>query len=260
MESTFPARGGCLILIVVALGQASPFGAHQAIASGRCELPAPTTVRRDGNSVWEMWDLPATGPWLGSDLPQAPGYVGYRAAIRSAGGDVPQPVADPPKPKDAAERELWRREDLNAALMYDGTGEVRPVRCLDAALFARQDARYSQLTRPTEFVAHLLRRGDSLRVYFGATDQMFPPREFQGSSDVARDVAAGWQYWVILHNHTVRTHSGKPALGLPAPSTSDVEFFNALAQRLGLREAWITNGMYTGVVAAERLERFSGRD
>ena len=221
-----------------------------------CELPESTMIRRDGSSVWEMWELPATGPWFSEELPQAPGYLAYRAAIRSAGGDVPRPEADPPQNKSDREREIWRREEVNGTLMYDGTGHVRPAQCLEAALFARQHSRYSQLTRPTEFVAHLLRRGDSLRVYFGSSDQMFPPRGFQMAPDVIRDVAAGWQYSAMLHNHTVRAYNGKPALGMPAPSTSDVQFFRMLAQRLSLREAWITNGMYTGVVATERLDRF----
>ena len=250
------ARRGCLFVIIAAYVPASVAGESQTPTNTRCELPQSTVIRRDGSSVWEMWELSATVPWFGEELPEAPGYVAYRAAIRSAGGDVPRPLADPPQNKDNREREIWRREELNAALMYDGTGHVRPVQCLEAALFARQDSRYSQLTRPTEFVAHLLRRGDSLRVYFGSSDQMFPPREFQASPDVARDVSAGWQYSVILHNHTVRAYNNNPALGMPAPSTSDVQFFRMLAQRLGLREAWVTNGMYTGVVATEKLDPF----
>jgi len=112
-----------------------------------------------------------------------------------------------------------------AALMYAGGGDVRPIRCLEAALFGLQDARYSELTRPTEFVAHILRHDDRLKVYLGASDQMFPPRPFDGLNEVAVDVAAGWQYWVVLHNHTVRTLDGKPALGMPTPSTSDMQLF-----------------------------------
>jgi hypothetical protein len=82
---------------------------------------------------------------------------------------------------------------------------------------------------------------------------------FHRLNEVAIDVAAGWQYWVLLHNHTVRTLNGQPALGVPAPSTSDVQFFGALAADPGLREAWITNGMHTGVVLVENLGQFSAR-
>jgi hypothetical protein len=143
--------------------------------------------------------------------------------------------------------------------MYAGSGEVRRIRCLEAALFALQDARYSELTRPTEFIAHILRRNDRLKVYFGASDQMFPPKNFYGLEEVAAEVKAGWQYWVVLHNHTVRTLDGRPALGMPAPSTSDVQLFKGLIENLGLREVWITNGMYTGVVSSENFGQFSTR-
>ena len=53
---------------------------------------------------------------------------------------------------------------------------------------------------------------------------------------------------------------GKPALGVPAPSTSDVELFRGLTARLGLREVWVTNGMYTGVVASANLLKFTTRE
>ena len=186
--------------------------------------------------------------------------MAYRAAIRAAGADLARPVADPPRPRNDAERELWRREHRNVALMYEGGGEVRRVWCLEAALFAFQDARYSQLTRPTEFAAHVLRRDERIKVYLGASDQMFPPKRFYGLDEVAADVAAGWEHWVVLHNHTVQTLAGKPALGVPAPSTSDVELFRGLIARLGLREVWVTNGMFTGVVPSEKLSQFSTRE
>jgi hypothetical protein len=252
---------GLLVLVMVASGGAKPApDSSQAAGAARCELPEPTVLRRDGNAVLQVWELPAAPVWFGETVPDAPGYLAYRAAIRAAGGDQARPVADPPQPKDDAQRKLWRNEDLNAALMYAGGGEVRLVRCLEAALFALQDARYSELTRPTEFVAQILRHDDRLKVYFGASDLMFPPKRFYGLEEVAADVAAGWQYWVVLHNHTLRTLDGKPALGMPAPSTSDVQLFKALVENLGLREVWVTNGMYTGVVSSGNLGQFSTRE
>ena len=89
---------------------------------------------------------------------------------------------------------------------------------------------------------------------------MFPPKRFYGLEEVEADVAAGWQYWVVLHNHTLGRLDGKPALGVPAPSTNDVQLFRELMEQLGLREVWVTNGMYTGVVPSENLGRFSTRE
>ncbi len=232
----------------------------EATPEARCELPAPSVLQRDGDAMLQAWELPATQLWFENTLPVAAGYDAYRAAIRAAGGDQARPVADPPQPKDEAERELWRLEDLNSELMYTGGGRVRAVQCLEAALFALQDARASQLTTPNEFIAHVLRKGERLKVYFGGSDEAFPPKSVYGLDEVAADVAAGWTYWAILHNHTVRTRDGKPALGVPAPSTSDVELFRGLAARLGLREIWVTNGMYTGVVLSEHLAAFHTRE
>jgi hypothetical protein len=81
--------------------------------------------------------------------------------------------------------------------MYTDAAEVRRIRCLEAALFAVQDARFSQLTRPTEFVASILRRDDRLKIYFGASDQMFPPNRTHGFSEIAADIAAGWHTGVV---------------------------------------------------------------
>ena len=86
-----------------------------------------------------------------------------------------------------------------------------------------------------------------------------PSKNFYGLEEVAAEVKAGWQYWAVLHNHTVRTLDGRPALGMPAPSTSDVQLFKGLVENLGLREVWITNGMYTGVVSSENLGQFNTR-
>jgi hypothetical protein len=155
-----------LILVTSASGVGtSSHAARQVAASARCELPESTVVRRDGRALLEMWELPASDVWFSANLPQSPGYAAYRTAISGAGADQIRPIADPPQPKDDGEMELWRREAFNEALMYTGGGHVRALRCLEAALFARQHARYSQLTQPTEFVAHILQRGDRLRIY-----------------------------------------------------------------------------------------------
>jgi hypothetical protein len=252
---------GLLVVVTVACAGAKPaLEASQVAVSTRCELPESTVLRRDGNSILQMWELAMSPVWLAEIVPDAPRYLAYLAAIRAAGGDQVRPVADPPHPKDDAERELWRNEDRNGALMYAGGGSVRRIQCLEAALFALQDARYSQLTRPTEFVAQILRLDDRIKVYFGGSDVMFPPKPFYGLEEVAADVATGWRYWVVLHNHTLRSRDGKPALGVPAPSTSDVQLFKGLVERLGLREVWVTNGMYTGIVPSENLSQFSARE
>src|SRR5688572_12665284 len=180
-----------LLLSVVCLGVPRVTIA-QAADSERCELPQPRVLRAEANAIVQVWELPADPIWTSDELPEAPGYAAYRTRIRAVGGDQPQPVADPPTIRDDNERELWRKEDLNTDRMYNGVGEVRPVRCIDAALFALQDARYSQLTHPTEFVAHILRSDGRLKIYFGASDEPTPPKSVYGLDEVAAAVAEGW--------------------------------------------------------------------
>jgi hypothetical protein len=123
------------------------------------ELPDPAVLRREGNVVMLRWDLSASPIWMSETLPDAPRYVAYRAAIQAVGNDVLRPKLILKSDTEVG-REIGRREEHNTALMYSGAGHVRPIRCLEAALFAFQDARYSELTKPAEFIAHVLRRGD----------------------------------------------------------------------------------------------------
>ena len=262
LMSIFGRAALIALLIALAMGRAVDARVQagaQAASNALCELPEPTVLRREGTALLEMWELPSSPVWLSENLPGDPVYAAYRAAIDRAGANQIRPPVEPPQPKDEADRELWRREGLNEEVMYSGGGHVRRIHCLEAALFARQHARYSQLTHPTEFVAHILTRGDHLKVYFWGSDQPFPPRAGYGQDEARADVFAGWQFSVVLHNHTIRTLNGRPALGFPGPSTSDVQLSRSLAANLGLREVWVTNGIYTGVVTADSLGRFSTR-
>lgn len=243
-----------------------PRGATPAGAAPACELPgAPAVVRRVAAAILERWDIDATPALFEPVLPPDPGYAAYRAAIRQAGAELVHPIADPPAVQGDAERELWRREDRNRELAYSGdAGAIRPIHCLEALFFARQHARHDQLAAPTEFLLAVLERRDGggrrrLRLYFAAGDQMFPPKSVYPFPDVAADVAAGWDFTVLLHNHTIRRRGDRPALGVTAPSTSDVEILRGLAAELRLRAAWVTNGVYTIEIPAVAFARYSTR-
>lgn len=228
----------------------------------RCALPAaPEIVKRDGAAVLERWELPAADVLFSAALPDDAGYARYRRAIHEAGGDVIHPIADPPEITTDALREVWRREDLNLALAYSGQGgTIRPIHCLEALLFARQHARHDELTSPTELGVLVLRRiidgQPMLRIYMGSSDVMFPPHSVYGSDEATADHAAGWELLVHLHNHTIRKHAGKPALGVTAPSTNDVQFLRSLAEHTGLASAWVTNGVFTIEIPAAALARY----
>jgi len=247
---------GCLVgaaAIALAGACGASTSAPGAPGAARCELPEPVVVARDGAAVLERFDL-ADGPgWYADVLPAAPAYAAYRRAIVAAGADRP----DPAQIETSTDEVVWAPERVNRALALGGSaGVVRPARCLDAALFARQHTRHDQLTHPTEFIAVALRRGDTLRVYFGGSDTLFPPPSVYGLDQAARDRADGWAQVFLLHNHTLQhTPDGQLVLGVPAPSTNDVHLFRGVD---GFAAAWVTNGLYTVEIAAHHLPRYRG--
>ena len=255
-------RAAVLFALAIACGgtPAGPRRSGPDPVDPRCALPEPAVIEQDGNAVLLRWDLPFEPFWFEAGVPDDPTYLAYRRAIREAGADLAQPIADEPLATTEAERELWRRERENAALTYGGAGRVRRIGCLEAALFAHQHARYDELVQPTELVATVLRRDAMMRIYFGASDAMFPPKAVYGLDEARADVANGWRLIIHLHNHTLQKRAGKPALGAPSPSTSDVELLRGLAEELHLERVWVTNGMFTGEVPASALGRYRTRE
>jgi len=225
---------------------------------------APVVVKRSGSAVLQFWTVAERSVLRPADLPRDSAFLEFRRTIERAGADLLRPVADPPRIRGASDAEVWRLEARNEELAYSGrAGLVRPARCLDALLFAYQNTRYPQLSHPTEFIASILRREVNgewlLRIYFSASDMLFPPQDYYGFDEIEKELAAGWEFWAVLHNHTVRSYRGALALGVPAPSTSDVDLLRSLVGNLGLRNAWITNGFFTIEIPAVALDQYVGR-
>ncbi|MEO0558886.1 MAG: hypothetical protein AAF170_11955 [Bacteroidota bacterium] len=219
----------------------------------------PVVIHRDDNATLVRWDLDAA-LWSRSQIPADPAYQQYRHQVEAAGADEMRPAQV--VPEHQRHEAFWSRELRNVELAYTDAGTIRPVRCLDALLFAHQNAHVRQLEHPTEFLASILRKTvdgqPRLRVYVGAGDELFPPKSVYGFDQVERDVADGWTYAVMLHNHTIQDAGGQMRLGVPAPSISDVQLLNSLIGRFGLEEAWVTNGLYTVEIRAADMGRYLG--
>ena len=225
---------------------------------------SPTIVKRDGNSILQFWTIPQRRVFFSRSLPDDTTFLDFRQTIRLANADINPPVADPPQPASENERQMWANEARNVEVAYSGRGgNVRPLQCLDALLFAYQNARYSQISHPTEFIASILRQSlngqNMLRIYFAGSDTEFPPKGFYGFDEIKQDMAMGWEFWTVLHNHTVQSNNGAPALGVPAPSTSDVDLLRSLSNSAGLQNAWVTNGFYTIEIPAIAFDQYLGR-
>lgn len=215
-----------------------------------CATPTQRTtlVERDG-AVLEIWRFRQEVVTT-AELPNDPAFRAYRAAIVRDGADLRRPVADPPVIETEAQASIWRDEDHNNVMAYDsGVGAIEPISCLNALLFARQASRVSQVDRPTEFVASALRResqsGTDVIVVFGAGSEMFVPREIYGLEVVEPLLAEGWSFRYSIHNHTLQRNGNLLALGVPVPSTSDVQLSRSLADRFEMDSVKVTNGFYT---------------
>jgi len=231
----------------------------------RCAWPAsPRTIRQEGNAVLLEWRFPETAVYSEPAIPSDGAYLAFRAAVRADGAVVRRPIADPPQPANEAEAALWRDEDANHELAQSGTvGHIEGITCLDALLFAYQNARVPELTNPTEFLASVLRREapgrSELAVVFGAGHEMFVPKSMYGLDVVTELVDQGWEYWYTIHNHTLQRNGDRVALGRPALSVSDVQVLRSLAAEQGLKSARVTNGFYTFSAQADELSALRSR-
>lgn len=222
-----------------------------------------TKVRARDGAVLETWEL-SLQDVLVEELPGDAAFLEYRAAIERDGADLRRPVQDPPAIGSEAAAAIWRDEFFNNDLVFDeGVGAVEPISCLDALLFARQAGRFSQIDRPTEFSASVLRRegetGTDLLVVFGAGSEMFVPGEFYGFDVVGDLLDDDWSPWYAIHNHTVKRNGDRLALGVPVPSTNDVQLLRSLSESLGLDSVRVTNGFYTFRASVEELDRMRSR-
>lgn len=227
-----------------------------------CFWPSAPDLRSDDDGyVLKVWRFPLEEVHTRPVLPDEPGLLAYRAAMRSEGRVDRYPLLYLPPARNDAEAIVWRDEGFNNELAYaGGAGSIEPITCLDALLFAEQNARIPQLQRPTEFVASVLRKGtadrDEVVVVFGAGNEMFPSAPALGFDIVDAYLARGWRYWYSLHNHT-RQATG--ALGVPVPSTSDVQMVRNQAGSRGLERLRVTNGFYTFDAAIGDIADFRAR-
>ena len=237
---------------------------HERI-DARCRLPSdPVEVREEGGAVLVVWEMPAEDVYGAPVLPADPGLLAWRAALRADSANLLRPVGDEPEPATEEEAALREDERFNGELALQGeVGEIAPITCLDALLFAYQNARVSQLERPTEFLASVLRRdaadGPRLAVVFGAGSEMYPPKWVYGFDVVDAYRDAGWRWLYVLHNHTTQPNGERLVLGTPTLSTSDVQLTRGLAAERGLEGARVTNGFLTFSAPYGDLRRLRSR-
>lgn len=230
--------------------------------STACSWPsAAESSSGDSTYVLKVWRFPLERQHSATLLPNEPGLLAYRDAMHAAGVVERYPTLHVPPARDEAEARVWQDEAHNNSLAYTRlAGSIEPITCLDALLFAEQNARVPQVDRPSEFLASVLRKETSGRqevvVVFGAGSGVVPPSPAYGTEIVDAYLVAGWRYWYALHNHTRQANG---SLGVPVPSTSDVQLVRNLARDSRLERVRVTNGLYTFDAAVAELADFRAR-
>ncbi len=235
--------------------------APAALAQG-CALPEPEVLMREGDQsapggrLVQMWELDAAqAEILWSRTEPQGDYARFRAALNALEMD-----ADPVALLLAAQEAHSGAERHNSRVAIDNAGYwIRPAGCLEMLLTGIQHGRMDTFETPSEFAAFVLRspNGERIRVYFYTNNYDGLGRVDPVGEPVERDHAAGWSVLIGMHNHAF--HPGDPGLnGVLAPGASDAGFHIAMRARVGLEEAWITNGLDTIRMPAASFGEFRG--
>ena len=220
-------------------------------------LPAPRVVAEGPSSLLQYWVVD-NAPWLNeATLPASPALREFRERISST--------------IDTNARRLLERQvaqldggdDANLRLVLSGeAGSLRPMSCLEALLLATQAERTraqgsSMYDNPTEFVAYVLQRGDTLKVWYYTVDQAGIRGLGTIHGPVEEDVRGGWSPVRSIHNHNFFPDSEPFCCGV-TPSLADVESARIMRDAIGVPQFVITNGFDSVEISAAELDRFSG--
>jgi hypothetical protein len=219
--------------------------------------------------VYELEDTPE----LWAPLPDDDLVASYRARVtaRLNGNVSPRDLLLRQRAiMEAIGTERARGDAENATLLLEGrAGSIRPAACLESLLFREQARRYPMLEHPSEFGAFVLRGRGRVRVYFSSLETVGAKVRHEVNDRIRADGAAGFEVLAHVHNHTFMFDRvpGDRMWTLPetvadvggalAPSTTDVHFYRSMRESLGLRGAWVTNGLNTAQFSASDFDRLS---
>jgi hypothetical protein len=244
-----------LLLSLVAVAERPP---RADVRSEACAFPAPPMVVRDEVGALLQYWLIRNAPELGeSSLPATPSLHEFRERIARSIDTVPRSLV---------ERQLAGTTGADAEnvrlVLAGAAGSIRPMSCLEALLLATRTERATARGRPmhvdpTEFVSFVLKRGDTLKVWFYTVDQPGLGRLGVLHEPVGRDVDEGWEVVTNLHNHNFFPGTER-VLGGVVPSGTDVQYLRSARATFGLPGASITNGFHSLDISAGDLDRFAG--
>lgn len=269
-------RRRALSLLALLLPGCGAAAAERPAAPSPRPLPslgAPLeTIPVDGPRPGELHLLHelADSPELWQPMPDDELIAGYRARLsaRLQGNLSPRHLLTRQRAVMAAiGTESARGDAENATLLLEGrAGSIGPATCLEALLFREQARRYPMLEHPSEFGAFILRRKGTIRIYLSSLESVGGKIRREINERVGADAAAGFEVTAHLHNHPflfdrvpgdrmwTTPETVADVAGAVAPSTNDAQFYRNIRDEVGLRGAWVTNGLDTARFTAQEID------
>jgi hypothetical protein len=223
---------------------------------------SPVLLEETGPEQFLYWDLDIADYLWGTDLGEVVALDLYKDSLAIALGveqleSVVQDQASQSHPRRDTS-ELKDGDAINGNLTHSGAlGTIRPIHFLEAQILNYQLNRFPLFSHPTEFHGFILEHQElrKIRVYFGASDQPWPPKPYIIITHLKEDLKNGWTLKQHLHNHY------EPAedlyIGVMAPSIADAHYFQMLRDNYQVETALITNGFTTVELQQDELEGFA---
>ncbi len=227
------------------------------IMAGVCALTtAPVVLEHTSQELYESWTIPDGTALFEAGRPETENYANFLAWVRASVNPEQTALLERQRKIYAASSYSEEVKKFDLILSHQA-GRLHPSRCLEAALFNEHLMRQDSAAVQTEFAALILTRGTELKIYFSSGFATSPPTITKFEDRLTVDLKAGWSLLTLLHNHIFffKNAPGDIA-GTTIPSGADVDTFLDYAQRFGLKEAWITNGIDTITLTASEFERF----
>lgn len=221
-------------------------------AGDECKLPDPTIINQAPHQLLQTWTMDDTPILWSEQLPNNVALTGFQMEIKKRVDDL-DPYSVLQREYDDFIRSndpLYLAEGAKIKLVIAKyAGVIRPMNCLEAALFSVQLERQSMIEQPSEFGAFILRNGDAshpkLKIYYATWDRPGGKVDSALMDRVDADLSAGWVLWRHLHNHNFFFQHPISVMGGVCPSKPDVGLYLDLQRNSDLRSAAITNGFST---------------
>lgn len=226
-----------------------------AAFAAECPLAAPEILKAERGGFTALWRIESSpalmAPLSGGELAAYERWVRAHTRLDAKGLienniQVGRRLKKNLAPGDPFRAAIEKNERNGRLVSTGAVGRFRPISCLESQPFRRLAAWKDLRTKPVEFLATILRKGDDLILIADFYDNGYSGAQ---ESRTARKAKAalrqkGWGLEVNLHNHPFHFANEYGDIGgALAPSTADV----AMYQSSRPSEAWITNGLDTVV-------------